>query len=419
MTPSFYMELLLVAALVAVSVILGMLSGHTAWWLVVMLGLYIVWMLFNGLRVLRWLKKPTREIPYSSGIWDDIFFRLNEEHKRGRKSRKRLGKMLSRFQKSTQALPYATVVLNNLDEIEWYNPAARTLLGLRSSKGAGKCITNILDDKKFTRYLESRNFDKPLELELGQLTLVFSLTPFGEGQYLMTARDVTERQRLDNMRRDFIANASHELRTPLTVISGYLEVVGLRLPDEFQEPIVKMQQQASRMHIIIEDLMVLSKLETEAFPDMSKTVDLASLVEEVYSDAIDLDRGAHQITTQINPAEVPGERQELYMALNNLVTNAIRYTSAGGTIKITLGKKNGVTFLSVKDNGNGISAEHLPRLTERFFRVDPGQSRESGGTGLGLAIVKHALERHQATLEIESTPGKGSEFRCVFSGVTR
>jgi two-component system phosphate regulon sensor histidine kinase PhoR len=322
--------------------------------------------------------------------------------------------MLTRFQESTRALPYSTIVLNKYDEIEWFNPAARHLFNLRTKKDIGHNIINLIRHPSFANYLRNRKFKKPLELEYSNRDLVITITAYGSGRNLMITRDITQRKEVDTMRRDFIANASHELRTPITVIVGFLEMLHEKAPEELLMPIESIQRQTDRMQRMLLEMLELAKLESESDIDTPELVDLKSLLTDLYRDALSIDQQTHNISLQAEEVTVEGSPEELAIAISNLITNAIRYTPEGGDIKIYTQHNDNETCVIVEDTGIGIEYEHIPRLTERFYRVDPGRSREQGGTGLGLAIVKHVLERHNGHLTVNSTPGEGSTFRCCF-----
>ena len=404
--------LLLIGVLLIVP---GLISGRTQELLFLGLVVYTVWNLHNLRRLTRWLDKPSKKnVPESIGIWDELYYKLYQLYLRQRKSRKKLTKIVTRFQESTQALPYAVVVLNSSFEIDWYNQVARNLFGFKQARDNGVRVDNLIRDPAFVEYLNSKDFNDQAEIELGQRRVALRITPYGHGEYLLSAIDITQQQQLEDMRRDFIANASHELRTPITVISGYLEALIDQADDKMIAPLEKIQSQTERMTQILEDLIVLARLESKEWPMYPDIVDLAELLQEIHHDAQVLDDGRHEIILSVDEASIEGSRSELQMAITNLVTNAIRYTPVGGTIRIFCHSLRDTIQVGVEDDGIGIPPEHISRLTERFYRVDSGRSREAGGTGLGLAIVKHVLDRHNAALHIESHPDEGSVFRCDF-----
>ncbi len=401
----FWLCFLLIIGAVFEEILLFLLIGLLA---------YIGWTLYNLKLLTEWLTKPSKNLPEVSGIWGDVYYHLYHLYKRNRKAKKKLTSMLARFQKSTQALPYATIVLNEYDEIEWFNPAAQQMFNFHAKRDIGQRIDNLIRQPKFTSYLSKRKFEKPLEFQHDFQKVQLSITPYASGQYLLSARDVTQARRLEEMRRDFISNASHELRTPITVMSGYIEVLRETETDETQMPLQKIQQQTQRMEDIISELIGLAKLESSPEIEEPIVVDSDQLLNDVFQEAAALDKGVHKLIISIEPVEIMGKYDELRMAFSNLLTNAIRYTPQDKSIELYTRTDEAGVSVCVKDQGIGINYEHIPRLTERFYRVDEGRSRESGGTGLGLSIVKQVLDRHGASLRIESEPGRGSTFCCYF-----
>ena len=402
--------------------LLGIITESVFAFLFIALSTYLGWHLFNLNRLHKWLINPSKKTPEVFGIWDDVYYQLYQMFKRQRKARRRLTSILDRFQKSTRALPYATIVLNKSDEIEWFNPAARLMFNLNSGMDVGQRIDNLIRQPKFVSYLLKKDFKKPLKFLLQQKQLILSITPYGDGQFLISARDITSLSQLDDMRRDFISNASHELRTPLTVMTGYIEFLQHNADQQLRVPLDKIQQQTVRMNKIITELIDLAKLESAAAVDYTNVIDINALLNDVYHEAVALDQHRHNIELLIEneapdnrpSSQLNGSYEELRMAFSNLLTNAIRYTPEGEGIKLFATSHDAGMTVGVKDEGVGINHEHIPRLTERFYRVDEGRSREQGGTGLGLAIVKHVLDRHNASLHILSEPGKGSTFCCEF-----
>ncbi len=407
-------EIINLVASGAFIIILGALTGYTLELLIAGLTGYIAWHLYNLSRLIRWLSKPTKVLPESIGIWDELNYQIYHLYQRQRKARKKLKTIVGRFQNSTQALPIAAIALNKNNEIEWFNQAAARIFNLQQAKDTGNRINNLVRQPVFTNYLLKRDFQEMIELEFNHRQLSLCITPYGHDQFLLTARDITQQRQLDDMRRDFVANASHELRTPLTVISGFVEALCDQADEKIKVPLEKIHHQTVRMQQILDELIVLARLESRLAPLLHDRVDLEELVQQVYSEALILDHDHHKIILSTQPASIMGNRVELQMALTNLVTNAIRYTPESGTIRLFISVNNDGVHVGVEDNGIGIMPEHIGRLTERFYRVDPGRSREQGGTGLGLAIVKHVLDRHNASLHVHSVPGEGSLFRCDF-----
>ncbi len=402
--------------------LIGAAFGSILSFLLAGLLVYLAWHLYNLNKLSKWLARPSKLASQSIGIWDELYYQSYNLYKRQRKSRKKLASMLSRFQKSTQALPYATIVLNAFNEIEWFNPAASQLFDLHTRIDIGQRIDNLIRLPEFAKYLHRRKFDKAFEFKWHNKKIALNITKYGDGQYLLSARDITVLSQVDDMRRDFISNASHELRTPLTVMSGYIEFLSHKASDDTKVPLQKIEEQLLRMNKIISELIELAKLESAPAVDYSISVEVDALLNDVYSEALALDKDVHLITLDIDSERLSkvgslslyGSYEELRTALSNLLTNAIKYTPAGGGITLFVAANDSTISVGVQDSGEGISIEHIPRLTERFYRVDEGRSREVGGTGLGLAIVKHIIERHEGTLTIQSEEGKGSLFSCDF-----
>jgi len=419
MTPSLKREIGLFSGWIFFIFLIGIATGATTLLLFIGLLLYLLFHLYNINRLTKWLTKPSKTTPESFGVWDEIYYQLFHLYQRQRKARRKLTSILTRFQKSTQALPYATIVLNESNEIEWFNPASKQIFGLRTGFDVGQRIDNLIRKPEFTKYLHEKKFDKPLVFELNQTKVLLNINPYGSGQYLVSAQDVTLRSQLDDMRRNFISNASHELRTPLTVMTGYLEVLQDTCRDDAAKiPLEKIQEQSERMKNIIAELIELAKLETSDPTDHEIEIDIKQLMVDVYNEAVNIDDGKHKIDYSIDSSDelvnLRGNYQDLRSAFSNLIINAMRYTPEGGKIEFFIKQNETVTSIGVRDSGIGISYEHIPRLTERFYRVDEGRSRAQGGTGLGLAIVKHILDRHGAVLHIQSQIGAGSTFRCDF-----
>ena len=372
-------------------------------------------------RLRDWLAKPEPgDVPAASGSWDDAFALLHRRERRLAQERGRLARLVVRHRQAGRAFPDGVVILDAHDRIVWCNGKAEVFFGVDAKEDIGQPLANLVRQPEFVSYLASGDYANPFQLHSGKdasLTLSVQLFPYDDAQKLLLARDITQAQRLETMRRDFVANVSHELRTPLTVLTGFLETVReLKLdPDRSRNYLGMMADQASRMQHIIEDLLTLSALESAPEPPWDKPVSIKAVLDTLYADAQALSGGRHRISLDAQgQADLLGTESEIASALRNLVTNAIRYTSAGGEVRlIWRSSAEGASF-AVEDTGVGIEPGHIPRITERFYRVDRGRSRDTGGTGLGLAIVKHALSRHQASLQIESEPGKGSRFTVRF-----
>lgn len=369
------------------------------------------------------LRDELESLPNASGFLEDIFFRLQRSSMASKKRIQEVERQHQRFIEAFQASPNGIVMLDDQDQIEWCNAIAERFFGLNFKRDAMQRINYLLRNPEFIHYLSARRFEEPLLIEKmgpgSNLSLRLQAFPFADNRRLLLAQDVTDLYKAEAMRRDFVANVSHEMRTPLTVMMGFLETVQtLNLePKQKEEYLELMMVQARRMKGLVEDLLTLANLEANALPAVSNTVAITgSVFALLRSDAEALSQGQHTIQfVEGSKASILGDEQELLSAFGNLISNAIRYTPSGGVITVKWDTNaNGHGVFSVHDTGPGISAEHLPRLTERFYRVDRSRSRETGGTGLGLAIVKHIASRHQARLLIESIPGKGSQFTLVF-----
>ncbi len=371
-------------------------------------------------RLRRWAAQPRlTDPPEAEGDWGELFNLLHRHRRANLKRRRQLAQLIVRSRRAAQALPYGVTVLDAELRLDWCNDAARLHFDLHPEHDRGTPIVNFVRHPDFVAYLGARQFAEPLRLRVAgkaARTLALQLVAFDEGAWLLLSQDITGAERLDAMRRDFVANVSHELRTPLTVLAGFLETIAdLKLePQRVRDYVALMVPQAERMRRIIDDLLALSTLE-HAPPPPEERVALRPLLERLRAETGQLSGGRHRIALAIEgDHDLLGAESELASAFLNLASNAVRYTPAGGEIRLAWRSGTAGGEFSVEDTGIGIEAEHLPRLTERFYRVDRGRSRETGGTGLGLAIVKHALARHQATLEIASTPGRGSTFRARF-----
>ena len=381
-------------------------------------------------RFARWLQKDDVHAPgMGRGFWGD------QTDKVRRAMRKRECKVqehetrLHDFLQALQATPNGVMLLLSDGRIEWFNAAAAQHFGLDPARDLQQHISNLVRDPVFVNYLASPQGEEGITLQGRQSTptrpvrLAVQRYPYGQGRYLMLSRDITAMEQADTMRRDFVANVSHEIRTPLTVLAGFVETLqSLPLEQEERERYLDlMAQQAQRMQTLVSDLLTLSRLEGSPPPSGSEWVPVAPLVAQCAQEARDLSLliwgKEHRLQASVPQGlQIAGSANELHSALSNLVGNAVRYSAPEQPIVMEYTTRaDGSGVLSVRDQGPGIAAEHLPRLTERFYRVDRSRSRETGGTGLGLAIVKHVLQRHSGHLEIESTPGKGSRFSMVFA----
>ncbi len=410
--------------LVGVCLLLGLITGEYAWALVLGLAGYLGWHLQQLLRLHKWLRtrQGDEAPPDGYGLWGEVFDSIYHLQRRDQKVRGRLQAVIDRVQESTAALKDAVIMLDRDGNLEWWNIAAEKLLGLKTPQDSGQQISNLVRDPRFIEYFENHNYNEPLELPSpvsDRLRLQFHITQYGNREHLMLVRDITRLYQLEQMRKDFVANVSHELRTPLTVISGYLETLLDNVEDvnpRWLRALQQMQQQGGRMQNLLNDLLLLAKLEATDYPSDNQPVAVDLLLLSIKNDAQALSgERHHRISLEADPhLKLKGSETELRSAFSNLVFNAVKYTPDEGNIQIRWWSDEQGAHLSVQDSGLGIEAKHLPRLTERFYRVDSSRASNTGGTGLGLAIVKHVLLRHRARLEIVSSLGKGSTFTCHF-----
>ncbi len=412
------------AGVAALALFLGLLFDELAWALFAGGCLVILRQYRQLARVMRWLRRGRRaDPPNVPGLWGEIVHDAYRQYHRNRRRKRKLAKVLNRFHDSSAAMPDATVILGASGEIEWFNDAAKRLLGLRPGQDTGRRIGNLIRHPSFTAYLAADDYREAVEIpspidDASRLNV--RIVPYGKNQRLLSARDVTRLYRLEQMRRDFIGNVSHELRTPLTVITGYLETLTDVAEDDpavVRNSMLQMKGQAERMRRIVEDLLMLTRLETQDDREHPPAeVAVPALLAAIEEDAQILSgEQRHRITLEAQSGLwLLGNPNELHSAFSNLVSNAVRYTPAGGEIGIRWYADDEGAHYEVRDTGIGIDPRHIPRLTERFYRVEVDRSRATGGTGLGLAIVKHVLQHHDAELRIESIPGKGSVFSCHF-----
>ena len=386
------------------------------------LALRLLQHLRNLVALLRWLEAPEEKaMPEGSGLWEDAFSRLYQMVRVHRQQRTQHVAAVQQMEQATAALPEGVVILDAADRIEWCNPLAEAHFGLNSAFDIGQQITYLARQPEFVRYLAARDRVQPLILHgtrQDDITLSIKLIAYGEGKRLLISRDITQLERLENMRRDFVANVSHELRTPLTVVNGFVETLQdmpTRDSDMAQRALGLMSEQTSRMTHLVEDLLTLSRLENDQHPLHEEEVNVCGLLHEIEQEGRLLSQHKHRLNLVLETESgLQGSRNELRSAFANLLSNAIRYTPDGGNIDVRWSLQDGQAVFSVKDSGIGIAPQHIARLTERFYRVDRSRSRETGGTGLGLAIVKHIAMRHQARLEISSEEGQGSTFSLLF-----
>ncbi len=405
--------------LLMVALITGWMSGHILFFLFLLtLGL-LIWQLFQIGRFEKWIQTGGKKTyPETTGIWEEIYYHVYRIKKNDKRRKKKLSKMIDQFRKSTEALPDAAVVLGGHDEIEWTNKAAREVLGLQQSD-KGQRIPNLIRFPEFIRYLRSGNYQEavivPSPVDSG-ITLAVRIVSYGAGLRLLLAQDVTQLKRMERMRKDFVANVSHELRTPLTVLKGYLET--LQDMDDGQSPLLsqsfqQMQDQTERMQHLVDDLLLLTRLETQQ--KKPQCVDVPDLLSQICKEGDTLKQAARRIELTLETdAHINGDEQELRSAFTNLLGNALKYSPENSLVTVRWYRSQDAIVLAVKDQGEGIAAKDIPRVTERFYRVEVKRTPKVNGTGLGLAIVKHVLMRHDARLNIDSELGKGSCFSCHF-----
>jgi two-component system phosphate regulon sensor histidine kinase PhoR len=368
------------------------------------------------------LSDSVESMPLPSGYWEEIFFRLQRLVRNLKQQILSIEKQHNRFIEAFQASPNGIVMLDSEDHIEWCNAIAERFFGLSFKRDALQRINFLIRRPEFIQYLYKRAFEDPLLMERmgpsSNLSLMLQIFPFGDQRHLLLVQDVTDLQKADAMRRDFVANVSHEMRTPITVLMGFLETMqSLDLEKSQQSQYFEMMMsQAQRMKSLVEDLLTLANLEANTLPASLEKINIATLMALLKNDAEALSQGRHAFSFEVlNQSYLLGEEREILSAFGNLVSNAIRYTPDIASIHVTwCVNEHGEGEFSVADTGPGIASEHLSRLTERFYRVDRSRSRDTGGTGLGLAIVKHIANRHQAQLIINSTPGQGSTFTLRF-----
>lgn len=388
-----------------------------------LLSIPLLYSYFNLIRLEKFILLDRVEaMPSASGLWGEVLSRLERLVRAMKGQVRAIEAQHERFIDAFQASPNGIIMLDDQDQIEWCNAIAERFFGILFKRDAQQRVNYLIRRPEFIRYLSDRLFDEPLLIEQmgpsANLSLMVQVFPFSENRRLLLAQDVTDLRKAEAMRRDFVANVSHEMRTPLTVMMGFLETVQtLDLdPAKKDEYLDLMMVQCKRMKSLVEDLLTLANLEANAQPAIQSNVSMQAILAMLKNEADVLSGGKHLISIENNlQGSLLGDERELISAFSNLVSNAVRYTPEGGSIKVIwrASHDGGAEFV-VQDSGPGIAPEHLPRLTERFYRVDRSRSRETGGTGLGLAIVKHVATRHQAQLAIESVVGAGSAFKVLF-----
>ncbi len=410
------------AAFVLLGLLLGHLTGHRLVSLLAALTFYLAEHSYQLLKLV-FLTKTLQRVkpPFPAGFWAEIYRSIAHHQTRSRKRKRGLVRFASRFREAAGAIPDALVILDKDHSVEWANPSAHSLLGFSWPASEGKSINELLDYPGLHKYIEQGEYHQPLDYvptHNSAIVLSVRVTPFGgkKRQRLLVARDITKIYHLNQIRRDFVANVSHELRTPLTVFNGFVEnLMDARdTPERMQQPLTRMHGQAARMQSIIQDLLTLSRLEMDEKASDQHPIDIPGMLEEIVNQAASLSH-EHQVELDADQELwLLGNESEICSAFTNLVVNSVLHTPPGTEIQVIWHYNDEGPFMIVQDSGEGIDPEHLPRLTERFYRVDKDRSRASGGTGLGLAIVKHALHRHEAVLHVSSDVGEGSSFTCRF-----
>ncbi|MDZ7322225.1 phosphate regulon sensor histidine kinase PhoR [Kosakonia sacchari] len=398
--------------------ILGAIFGYLPWFLFAAVTGLLIWHFWNLLRLSWWLwVDKSMTPPPGTGSWEPLLYGLHQMQMRNKKRRRELGNLIKRFRSGAESLPDAVILTTEEGAIFWCNGLAQQMLGLRWPDDNGQNILNLLRYPEFTKYIRNQEFGRPLHLVLNNgRHLEIRVMPYSEQQLLMVARDVTQMHQLEGARRNFFANVSHELRTPLTVLQGYLEMMQEQTLEGAprEKALHTMREQTSRMEGLVRQLLTLSKIEAAPTLPPNETIDVPMMLRVVEREAQTLSQQKHTFSFEVdNALKVLGNEEQLRSAISNLVYNAVNHTPPGTHVIVRWQHVPQGAEFSVEDNGPGIAAEHIPRLTERFYRVDKARSRQTGGSGLGLAIVKHAVNHHESRLDIVSEPGKGTRFSFV------
>ncbi|MDY6948667.1 MAG: phosphate regulon sensor histidine kinase PhoR [Pseudomonadota bacterium] len=420
-SPSGWQSISRLGIALLIALLLGLMIREVALTLAITFGIYSIAQLWNVLRVEHWLRNRRVELPPDlSGVWGEVVTIISRIYRRKQFHRARVTGLLREFRRLTTAMPEGAVLLGPDHEILWFNRRAGEWLRLRRKRDVGIRIENLMRHPAFVDYLRNGHpADGAIVQDLEtDRWLAFNVVRTGTAErQLLMIRDVSQEQQLHSMRKDFVANASHELRSPLTVISGYLDALAddSGLDPTWNTPVLEMRRQAERMRTIIKDLLELSKLESGEHSQEELPVDMGGMLALLRKEVMALEQHPRNVRLQLeSDALLKGVESELHSIASNLISNAVKYTPPEGEIELRWWTDESGAHLSVRDTGVGIAEEHIPRLTERFYRVDPGRARSMGGSGLGLAIVKHALQRHDATLQIQSKEGAGSTFSCHF-----
>jgi len=383
---------------------------------------YLIIHMYWIFRLKKWLKSPSlSNLPHGTGIWQQIFTEHYQVFKKNKNSKKELVSALEQFTQAAEALVDGVVALNENNEIIWSNNKAKIMFNLNIKKDIGQPINYIFRNTKLINYLDKANFDESITINLDanlKKVIEVKILLFGEKQKVLIAKDISQAIKIEANRKEFISNVSHELKTPLTVISGFIETLEdmAEFKNKDHKKIFKtMSSQAYRMTKLVDDLLLLSNVESNLFQNRSEKLQIKIIINKIKKSISSIDAKKHKIKYLINEnLNIYGSKREIESAFYNLITNAIRYTQNNGSISISWGLINGLPIFEVKDNGCGIEQKHIDRITERFYRVDPDRSRDTGGTGLGLSIVKNIIKQHNGELKITSDIGKGSSFKLIF-----
>lgn len=419
MLPAWSFALARLAGAMLVATLLGLVIGRMGLAFAIVLGGIVAWQFVNLFRLQWWLRNRSHEEPPDiGGVWGEVIGLISRIYRHKQLYKRRVTQQLREFRRLSAALPDGVVLLSAGQEIVWFNRRAAALLGLRRKVDVGIPITNLLRNPVFTSYMGGSLGGSGIVFDLrgGEAWLAIVVIPVG-GQLLLLVRDVTREARLEQMRKDFVANASHELRSPLTVIAGYLDQLADddSVDEVWREPLADMRRQARRMREIVDDLLELSRLESTGDEAPMTEVDVPSLLVRLSREARTPPAASPRIELDVDATlGLRGSEKELHSIVSNLLSNAVKYTPADGVVTVRWRREGSGAQLVVKDTGIGIAPEHLPRLTERFYRVDRARARAKGGSGLGLSIVKHGLQRHGGRLSIASEEGRGSTFTAHF-----
>lgn len=411
---------------VVVMLIIGASSGYIIEAMLFGLGAYLVYTLRNVRKLYRWLAQDDNGLPPEmSGVLGDLSDEFYRSRQRVEQAKKNYTALALRIRQITAAVDDGIVLLNTDRSLDWWNPSATALLDFKSTD-QGEVISNLIRNPVFVNYILGNDFSRPLEMRSPQnpaQIFLFMASTFGRGEIVLMVRDITRLRNLEEMRKEFVANISHELRTPLTVLIGYIETLEANsdaLPPSWKKALLQMDQQTKRLNALTDDLVMLSRLESSPPEAHRQNVDLGNMLASIVDNARIISQGSHSITLSCeNNIGLPGTSRELHSAFSNLIFNAVKHNPQGCEVAVSCYRRGDEVIVDVKDNGSGVDSKHLPRLTERFYRVDDSRTTASGGTGLGLAIVKHVLARHNGKLVITSTLGRGSTFSCVFSSTAK